>query len=193
MGKTVGLAIITVFAASQVVYAGLFDSGKPPSAADQSVSAPKKAAPSPELLAKKAADFNDTEWIVKITPMDGKGQAAQDTLTFIEGKVVSQNMQKQGYNTTNFSTRLLEDGATFSWETMQTSDKDGIMSWRGDIGSDGVMHGVISKHDKKNNGSDFTLVSVGSQKITPPAPASAAAQPAPAPAQAPASAAPAND
>jgi len=181
MGKiAAGLAVIAVFAASNLGYAGFFDSGKP--AADQSSSsAPKKAAPSPELLAKKAADFNDTEWIVKIAPMDGKGQSQEDTLTFIDGKVVSKNMGEKGYSSTNFSPRLLDDGTTFSWETMQTSEKDGIASWRGDIGSDGVMRGVISKRDKKNNGSDFTIVSVSSKKITPPAP-----QPAPA-------SAPAND
>ena len=53
---------------------------------------------------------------------------------------------------------------------MQTSEKDGVAFWRGDIGPDGIMRGVLSKRDLKNNTKDFNFVSTGSKKVAPPAP-----------------------
>jgi hypothetical protein len=188
MSKIVVLAVIVVLAASEVVYAGLFDSGNPAPAAAKSVSAPAAAAQSvsatngvsvsPDLLEKMKARLNDTQWTVTVNSMNGQGQAQQDTLTFIDGQMDSQNMEKVGYSASNFSVRIQPDGVTFTWETMKTS-KAGTVFWRGDIGSDGIMRGVISDHDIKNGVSNFGFVSTSSKKITPPK-----TKPAPAQAQA---------
>ncbi|MBI3602451.1 MAG: hypothetical protein HY209_06115 [Candidatus Omnitrophica bacterium] len=180
IGKIAALVVVAVLVGSDLVYAGLWGKSEPE--ASQPVPAALKVVPTQEVLAKKKADLNNTEWAVEVKPMNGKGQAEKDTLTFTDGKVVSKNMGQKGYSPTNYSVRLLDD-ETFTWETMQTSEKDGVAFWRGDIGPDGIMRGVISKRDKKNNGNDFSFLSVSSQKITPVQPEPAPAQPEPAPAK----------
>jgi hypothetical protein len=181
MGKIVGLAVIAVLVASGA-YAAVLDSGKSAPAAAQSVSASAAAqglatngAATSDLLAQKKEAFNDTQWAVTETPMNAQGQQAkQDTLTFIDGQMISQNAQQAGYSASNFSVRLLADG-TFVWETMQTS-KAGTIFWRGDIGADGTMRGIMSSHDLKSNVSNSSFLSVSGKKITPPKPAATAAK-----------------
>lgn len=114
--------------------------------------------PLEEIIAKKKAELNGTEWTVEMKPMSGKGKAETDVITFAEDKVSSKNLSNAGYPATNFTVRLEEDG-TVIWETMQTSEKDGQAFWRGDI-NEGVMRGVLSKRDKKDNAYDFNFVSV---------------------------------
>jgi hypothetical protein len=159
MNKVIAVSVVATFIMIGSLYAA--DPGK---AATQ------------DALAAKTAELNNTEWTIELKSMaGGKAKAEKDTLHFADGKVVSASMEKAGYSASNFTTRLLEDGA-LAWETMQNSEKDGIAFWRGDIGTDGVMRGVLSKRDLKNNTKDFNFVSTGSQKVAPPAP------PAPAPA-----------
>ena len=116
-----------------------------------------------EIIAKKKAELNGKEWTVELKPMSGKGKAETDVISFFEDKVMSKNLAALGYAATNFSVRLEEDG-TVIWETMQTLEKDGMAFWRGDIGTDGVMRGVLSKRDKKDNAYDFSFVSVSSPR-----------------------------
>ncbi|MBI3616894.1 MAG: hypothetical protein HY210_01550 [Candidatus Omnitrophica bacterium] len=131
-----------------------------------------------DILAAKKAALDNSEWAIDLKPMaggKGKIKAEQDTLFFSDGKVSSGNLAKAGYNTTNYTLRILEDNETLTWETMQTSEKDGVSFWRGDIGPDGIMRGVLSKRDLKNNTKDFNFVSTGSRKVAPPAPPAAPA------------------
>ena len=126
-----------------------------------------------DILATKKAALDNSEWIIELKPMaggKGKSKAEQDTLLFSDGKISSGNLVKAGYNTTNYTLRILEDNETLTWETMQTSEKDGVAFWRGDIGPDGIMRGVLSKRDLKNNTKDFNFVSTGSKKVAPPVP-----------------------
>lgn len=114
-----------------------------------------------ELAAKKKAELNGTEWAIQTKPMGGgRGKTETDLISFSEDKVISKNLATLGYAATNFTVRTEEDG-TVIWETMQTSEKDGIAFWRGDI-NDGVMRGVLSKRDKKDNAFDFSFVSASS-------------------------------
>lgn len=134
----------------------------------------KSAVSEQEVLAAKAAELNNTEWTIELMSMGGgKAKTEKDTLHFADGKISSANLGKAGYGVSNFTSRLLED-QTSDWETMQNSEKNGVAFWRGDIGPDGVMRGVLSKRDLKNNTKDFSFVSTSSQKVAPPAPAPAA-------------------
>ncbi len=131
-----------------------------------------------DILATKKAALDNSEWTIELKSMaggKGKSKGEQDTLIFSDGKISSANLAKAGYNTTNFTLRMLEDNETLTWETMQTAEKDGVAFWRGDIGPDGVMRGVLSKRDLKNNTKDFNFVSTGSKKVAPPAPPAPAA------------------
>ena len=153
MNKVIGLSVVAVLTMAGLSYAA------------------------EDILSAKTAELNNTEWTIELKSMaGGKAKAEKDTLHFADGKVSSANMGKAGYGASNFTTRLLEDGA-LAWETMQSSEKDGIAFWRGDIGADGVMRGVLSKRDLKDNAKDFSFVSTGSKQAAPPAPAPAAPAP----------------
>lgn len=122
------------------------------------------AAPSSELIEKKKAELNWTEWTVEMKPMTGKGKPETDVITFADGKVGSKNLVALGgFAPSNFTVRLEDDG-TVIWETMQTSEKDGIAFWRGDV-KDGIMRGVLSRRDKKDRPTDFNFHSEKSTSI----------------------------
>jgi hypothetical protein len=111
--------------------------------------------------------------------MSGKGKVEKDILNFAEDKVSSRNMEGRGFAATNFSMRILEDDQTYTWETMQVSEKDGTAFWRGDIGSDGIMRGVVTIRDKRNRSSDYNFYSLNEAKAAPvsvPAPVEPAAE-----------------
>jgi len=112
-----------------------------------------------KTIARKKAELNATEWKIELKAIGGKGSGESDVIIFSDDKVASENLQKEGFAPTNFTVSLQGDG-TVTWETMQTSQKSGTVFWRGDI-QNGVMHGVLSKRDTKNNVSDFNFVSTG--------------------------------
>lgn len=145
--RRVILATLAVLVAISAVYA-----------APKKQTSTQTVVPLGEIIAKKKAELNGTEWNVQMKTMGTKGKAEMDVISFAEDKVSSKNLSALGYVPTNFTVRLEEDG-TVIWETMQTSEKDGMAFWRGDI-LDGVMRGVLSKRDKKNNALDFNFVSV---------------------------------
>lgn len=151
---------------SSSVFAEWFAKGQPEKAAapvSPAVSK-KQASKIQEMIAKRKVELNGTEWVINTKPMSGKGKTEKDTISFLENKVSSKNMEARGFVATNFSMRLLEDNETYTWETMQVSEKDGTAFWRGDIGSDGVMRGVVSVRNKKNVVSDYNFYSVESKK-----------------------------
>ena len=131
--------------------------------------AKKPAGKVQEMLAKKKSDLNGTEWEIQIKGMSPKAKAEKDILIFVDNKVSSKNMADRGFEATNYSLRLLEDNETYTWETMQVSEKSGTAFWRGDIGSDGVMRGVVSVRNKKNAVTDYNFYSLQSQKAAPAA------------------------
>lgn len=164
MNKVIAVAVTATLTMAGLVYAA---DEKQAAAPEKVVVSPVVA--SPETLAARKAELNNTEWEIEVKSMaGGKGvKSEKDTLHFADGKISSANLTKAGYNTTNFTLRMLEDNETLTWETMQTAEKDGVAFWRGDIGPDGVMRGVLSKRDLKNNTKDFNFVSKGSTKVAP--------------------------
>lgn len=110
-----------------------------------------------ELAAAEKAELNNTEWTIVVTPMPEGGRAETDVVSFVDGKVVSKNLQSAGFAETGFTVRVKEDG-TVIWETMQIDKKGSFAFWRGDI-KERVMRGVLSKRDNKGRIFDFTFVS----------------------------------
>jgi hypothetical protein len=132
-----------------------------------------------EMVSKKKMELEGTVWAIDIKPMSGKGKAEKDTLNFADDKISSKNMEGRGFTATNYSMRILEDDETYTWETMQVSEKDGTAFWRGDIGSDGIMRGVMTIRDKKNRTSDYNFYSLNETKAAPvSAPVPVAVEPA---------------
>jgi len=167
---------------STSVFAEWFAKGDPEKAAAPAVPqavSKKQASKIQDMIAKRKIELNGTQWEIEVKPMSGKAKSEKDTISFADNKVSSRNMGLKGFEATNFSMRLLEDNETYTWETMQVSENAGSAFWRGDIGSDGVMRGVLSIRDKKNKTSDFNFYSLASNKIAAE-PAPVAAEPAPA-------------
>jgi len=177
------LALGFIVVNSGSVFAEWFAKGQPEkSAAPQKAAAPqvlskKQNNKIQDMIAKKKLEINGTEWAIETKPMSGKGKVEKDVLSFMDSKVSSKNMGVKGFAATNFSMRLLEDNETYTWETMQISEKEGTAFWRGDISTDGVMRGVVSIRDKKNKVSDFNFHSLSSTKIAAEPPQAAAEPP----------------
>jgi hypothetical protein len=152
---------------SGIVFAEWFAKGEPAKTAAPvtQVVSKKQASKIQEMVAKRKVELNGTQWIIEVKPMSGKSKGEKDVVSFVDNKVSSKNMEAKGYVATNYSMRLLEDNETYTWETMQISEKDGTAFWRGDIGTDGIMRGVVSLRNKKNVVSDFNFYSLESKKI----------------------------
>ena len=164
--KVVLVIVVMVFIVAGI---GYVESQEDTASAPEQATVPLSADQMAEMLAQGKVELNNTEWDITLTPMDGgRGKPENDVLSFTDDKVASKNLEQGGYGPTNFTARLQDDG-TFTWETMQTSEKEGVAFWRGDI-NDGVMRGVLSIRDKKNNTTDFNFVSTGSQTVAKPAP-----------------------
>ena len=167
MNKVIAVSVVAVLSMAGFSYAA--DEGQ--EALPEKV-VTKSVVTTVDALAAKKADLNNTEWAIELKPMSSakNAKSEKDTLNFVDGKISSVNLGKSGHSPTNFTLRMLEDNETLTWETMQTSEKDGVAFWRGDIGPDGIMRGVLSKRDKKDKTSDFNFVSTGSKKVAPVAP-----------------------
>ncbi|MCX5694719.1 MAG: hypothetical protein NT014_06350 [Candidatus Omnitrophica bacterium] len=181
MKRLLSVLVVLGFLAmnSSSVFAEWFAKGE----AEQKTAAPvvkKLNSKTQDMVAKKKLELNGTEWAIETKAMSGKGKTEKDVVSFIDGKVSSKNMVVRGFEATNFSMRLLEDGETYTWETMQVSEKEGAAFWRGDIGSDGIMRGVLSIRDKKNRVSDFNFYSLASNKAAVVPPPAAVVEPIPA-------------
>lgn len=112
-----------------------------------------------------AERLNGAEWVIELTPMSGEGAKAtrQDTLLFADGKITSKQLSAKGYNTTNYTLTIGDDG-TPVWETMQTSEAEGVAFWRGELREDG-MRGILSKHPLEGNAEDYSFVGRGEKRV----------------------------
>lgn len=151
---TVGLVVVFAGVSASPVLSAWFD--KQGQAVQQS--GVPAAGNMQELVAKKKAELNGTEWTIQMKQMGGRGKSETDVISFAEDKVTSKNLSALGYSASSFTVRVENDG-TVIWETMQSSEKEGNAFWRGDI-KDGVMRGVLSKRNKSGSGPDFNFVSV---------------------------------
>lgn len=120
-----------------------------------------------EQVAARRKELEGTVWDVAVTASGSKGSPAQDTFTFAEGMVSSKNLGPMGYTATNFTLKVEEDG-TAVWETMQSSETDGVAFLIGTIRGD-TMSGVMSKRDKKDVATDYSFVGKASAAQAPAA------------------------
>ena len=105
---------------------------------------------------KRMEELNGTEWEIRLTPVAG-GEQRADTISFMQGKLVSAKLNTSGYSASNYSLTI-EDSGKITWETMQTSPT-GIASWRGEI-QQGKMRGILSLRQEGKEPQDFSFMSV---------------------------------
>lgn len=119
-----------------------------------------------EIVKKKMALLNNTEWQIELSPLSGKGKKEIDTATFKDNQVSLADFSKKGFPATNLTLNVQDDGAVV-WETMQTSEKNGMCFWRGELDKTMMsMRGVISHKIDDKNKMDYSFTSV-SRKVLP--------------------------
>jgi hypothetical protein len=180
MSKTRGLLNVAVCAALMFSLWGCGDGSKAPGAGG--AKPPKPAPPKTaaeieaearkkrkELVAKKRAELNNTEWQINILPVPSKDKEAEsDILRFSGKKVYSVKYDSLGYHASNYNLRIKSGNVV--WETMQSEeDGKGVMFWRGDWRGE-KMTGAISLNPEKGKNKSFRFTSVSSKEIPPPPP-----------------------
>ena len=123
-----------------------------------------------EMIKKAKDDFNNTIWEIEIRKTgvgkkQKKAKIEKDILRFQNYKFVSDKLALSDFTPTNYTVRLKrKDNDIVIWETMQTSEKEGIAFWRGEIKND-VMRGVLSWHINKKTIEDYAFTSVKKEVI----------------------------
>lgn len=117
------------------------------------------------LVAQKMTLLNNTEWQIELSPLSGKGKKETDVVTFKNNQVSLANFGKKGFPATNITLTVQPDGSLI-WETMQTSEKNGICFWRGEIDK-GVtaMRGVLSHKIDEKTKQDYSITSTSRRTL----------------------------
>jgi REP element-mobilizing transposase RayT len=102
--------------------------------------------------------LDNTTWQIKFVA--GTPFQSMDILTFSAGKMNSQNMNLNGYASSNYS--VTRDDDRLMWETMQAS-KAGLALWRGEVEGP-QMKGVLSLRQKEAKPQDFSFVSLKTER-----------------------------
>jgi len=128
-----------------------------------------------KMIQEAKDKLDGTIWQIKLRQTAPKKKEEEDTLRFENYKVASDKMVSEGFAPSNYTVRLKgKDNEIVIWETMQTSEKEGIAFWRGEIQQRGeieqidVMRGVLSWHLGEKDKKDYTFVSVEKEVIPEP-------------------------
>ncbi len=131
-----------------------------------------------ETLDKKRMDLDKTNWSLALVPSGKEGQKGVDILSFKENHILSRNMAAKGFNPTNYTLTIGDDGIVV-FETMQTSEKEGTVFWRGEFAQDNTaMRGVMSWVTPDQKAHDFSFTASLSKGDIAEAPVMERAQPA---------------
>lgn len=118
------------------------------------------------LRDKKKALINNNQWDVEISPLSGKGAKQTDTLAFRDNKFFSSNFGKMGFAPSNYTLTVADD-ASVVIETMQSSEKEGIVFWRIEMDKDAALcKGILSRQLSENKTEDFSFNSTGKKPVT---------------------------
>jgi len=119
------------------------------------------------IIERKRAELNNTEWQIELMPLSGKGAKETDTVVFKNNQVSSTGYGKKGFPATNY-TLTVEDNGVAVWETMQTSEKSGVVFWRGEIDPGMESNkGIVSYHLDESTIRDYSFVSTAKRQIVP--------------------------
>ncbi len=141
-------------------------------ASKQEAAVPKvnKAEQQTRDLKRKAVEqkrmlLNNTEWSIEMMPLSGKEKKDLDVLLFKNSQVSSIGFGKRGFPASNFTLTIQDDG-TIIWETMQTSEKAGIVFWRGEIDPEvKTMRGIISHKVDEKTSEDYSFAATGKRDL----------------------------
>ena len=115
-------------------------------------------------VALAASPLDGTQWQIKLTTGAVK-TPSEDRIRFEKGRFTSPLFKPKGFSTSNYTLTEEKDGPVI-WETMQTSEAEGTLSWRGELGGQ-TMHGVASW--RKPDGIVVNYTFAGSRVVEPSA------------------------
>ncbi|MEK7849673.1 MAG: hypothetical protein AAB213_02475 [Candidatus Omnitrophota bacterium] len=127
-----------------------------------------------EALAQKRAELENTSWNIELISSAKEGTKSIDVLTFKDNQVTSRDFLARGFNPTNYTLTMGDDG-TIVLETMQTSEKEGTVFWRGELGQENTgtktLRGMISHItlDQQAHDMSFSGVLVSAVPVDEPA------------------------
>jgi len=121
-------------------------------------------------VALAASPLDGTQWQIKLTNTAAK-TPSEDRIRFEKGRFTSPLFQPKGFPTSNYTLTEEKNGPVI-WETMQTSETEGTLSWRGELGGN-AMHGVASW--RRPDGTVVNYNFAGSKLVEPAAPKEPAA------------------
>lgn len=116
-------------------------------------------------VALAASPLDGTRWRIQMITPSIKAPS-EDQVHFEKGKFTSPLFEPKGFSASHY-TLTEEKGAPLIWETMQTSETEGTLSWRGELGGD-TMRGVASW--QKSDGTVVNYSFTGRKVAEPPAP-----------------------
>ncbi len=104
------------------------------------------------------ARLEGTTWEIELADMSGSSaKKIKDTIRFKDGKVISDNLKDEGFTATDFTVTLKgEENEIIVWETMQSSEKEGLAFWKGEVRGERVR-GVLSRHISERNIKDYSF------------------------------------
>jgi hypothetical protein len=162
MKKVVSMVLLATLAYAPAVYAAKKDKEKEAGKPSASVAEMRKKV---ETL---KTDLNGSSWEILLSP-GGKGKEAKDELVFQNNQVSLKDFSGKGFKPTNYTiTPPPAEGGPAIWETMQTSDKDGLLFIRGEWKEkEQIMRGVISHQKEGGPAQDYNFSSQAKVTIEP--------------------------
>src|SRR5438552_18351397 len=106
-------------------------------------------------VALAASPLDGTQWQIKLTT-SAVTTPSEDRIRFEKGRFTSPLFKPKGFSTSNYTLTEEKDGPVI-WETMQTSEAEGTLSWHGVLGG-GAMHGVASGREPDGVVVDYAFV-----------------------------------
>jgi hypothetical protein len=99
-------------------------------------------------------------WEIKLGPASSNisQDTLIDTLSFKEGKFISNILSKEGFSPSKYSIRYKGEGVIV-WETMQTKEDGTTVNWYGEFKGN-TMKGVLSERPTTGKNQDFSFVSI---------------------------------
>ena len=114
------------------------------------------------------APLEGSKWSVTITPDAAAAKQGEkpskDTLIFKAGKLTSTACVKYGFTASPYTAAAAQTGTVWSFNTEQTSSKEGKISWMGEVSGNSVK-GTMSW--TKKNGSVLNYTFQGKKAAKP--------------------------
>jgi len=108
-------------------------------------------------------------WSLILNESGGGKKNIKDTLTFDGRTVSSERLLKEGYNTSNYSLMVQDDGSAV-WQTMQVKEGAGRSFWRGEFKGEDKMYGMLSKQPTEGTPQNFSFNAILEKGVKKPEP-----------------------